>query len=155
MAKRTPKKEEAKPEELVKELMSKGLEQQLPPTGRIIRLKPVNHQTLLREGKMPDVLTPLVMRSVYQDLPDKEVKNFLEQPRQKPEDALKYIEAVDFICKHTIADNTKVEDLLLPEKRWIFRLTRGAAELLINFRHDEEANVEPVDEVEDVQPTAE
>lgn len=154
MAKRNSKQQEETPEELVRQLKTKGLEQKLP-SGRVIRLKVPDHRALLKEGKMPDILTPLVMRSVYQDLPERDVKGFVERTPTNPEDALKYMDTLDFVAKHTITDETKLEDLLLSEKRWIFRLVMGAAELLITFRHKPEDDVEPVAEVEDVQSTAE
>lgn len=147
-------KEFSIPDEL-KKMRQNGVEQMLPPTGRILRLKAVDAPTLLREGKMPDILTPLVVKSVYQDLSDNELRQFVEQQKGSPKEALDMLEAMDFIAKHTIADGTKVEDLTIPEKRWLFRLVMGAAEMLVTFRYEPNLDVEPVDEEQDVPQATE
>lgn len=149
------KEKQLSPIELLNEMKSKGIEQQILGTNRIVRLRTLDAPTLLRQGKLPDILTPLVVRSVYEELPDKELREFLGHQRGSVEDALKHIEALDFVASQSIADGTKVEDLTLAEKRWIFRLAMGPAELLITFRYDPNDDVELVAEVEDVQPPTE
>jgi hypothetical protein len=141
--------------ERIAEMKSKGTEVQLPGTDRLIRLRPLDAETLLREAKMPDILTPLVTKSVYEEITDKESRAFLAQNRGAVNEALAHLEAVDFVCEKSIADGTKVKDLTIAEKRWVFRLAMGPAELLVTFRYDEDADVEPVAEVEDVQPVTE
>lgn len=151
------KKETKQPDvnELMREMRTKGIEQVIPGTERHIRLRSVDAPTLLREGKMPDMLTPLVIKSVYQELSDKELRDFLGHARSGAEEALKMLDTIDFVAKTAIADGTKVEDLTLAEKRWIFRLVMGPAELLISFRYDPNADVESVDEGEELQPASE
>lgn len=142
--------------DLLREQHSKGTEVMLYGTDRLIRLRPLDAETLLREGKMPDILTPLVTKSVFQELPDKEVKEFLGKSRgNNPAEALALLETIDFVCEKSIADGTKVKELTLAEKRLIFRLAVGPAELLIDFRYDENLDVESVAEGENVQPATE
>ena len=141
--------------ELLKEMREKGIEQCLPPTGRLIRLRVLDAPSLLRHGKIPDILTPLVVRSVYQELTDDEMRAFLGQPRVNIDDALAMLDTMEFVCKHSIADETPIEELTLAEKRWIFRLVMGPAEILTNFRYDPTLDVEYVDEVQELQPTTE
>ena len=141
--------------ELLKEMKERGIEQIIPGTNRLIRLKTVDAQSFLRSGNMPDILTPLVVRSVYADLSDDEVRSFLGKPKESIPDAIALLDTIDFVCTKTIMDGTPLEELTLGEKRWIFRLVMSPAELLISFRYDPELDVEFVDEVEDVRDVAE
>jgi hypothetical protein len=136
--------------ELMHEMRTKGSEQVMPNTDRTIRLKSIDAPALLRKGKMPDLLTPLVIKLVYTEVPDREIREFLSAQKSKVEDALAMADALDFVAAESIMDGTKVEDLTMAEKRWIFRLAMGPAELLVNFRNEEELDVGIVGEVEDV-----
>jgi hypothetical protein len=62
---------------------------------------------------------------------------------------------MDFVCERTVADGTPVNDLTLAEKRWIFRLVMGPAELLTTFRYDPNFDVADVDESDEVRQDAE
>src|SRR5687768_10042773 len=152
MAKKADKKDTLN---VLGEMRTKGVEQKMPGTDRIVRLKTIDAPTLLRENKMPDILTPLVVKSIYQELSDRELRDFIGQQRGNTAEALSMLDAIEFVVKRSIADNTKVEDLTLAEKRWIFRLAMGPAELLVTFRHQQEDDVEPVAESNEVRPTAE
>lgn len=140
--------------ERLKEMRSKGYEVSLPYTERKIRLKAVDAPTLLRAGNIPDMLTPLVTKTIYEDLKDREIRDFLTVNRGDVKEALDLADAVDFIVKHTIADGTKVEDLTPAEKRWVFRLVMEPAEYLVTFREDEDVDVGPVATGDEVQQTA-
>lgn len=141
--------------ESLAEMKSRGTEVAIPGTDRLVRLRSLDAETLLREGKIPDILTPLVIKSIYDELNDRDVRVILEQARGNKEEALAMMEAINFVAEHAIADGTKVKDLTIGEKRWIFRLVMEPAELLISFRYDPNADVEPVVEGDEVQPVAE
>lgn len=155
MAKSKKETQEKTIPELLQEMKAKGIEHKIPATDRVVRLRTLDAPALLKEGKMPDILTPLVIKSVYQEVSDREMREFLGQKHTGAEDALKMIEAMDYVVQKSITDGTKPEDLTLGEKRWIFRLAMGPAELLVTFRYDEDADVESVDEGEDLPQTAE
>jgi hypothetical protein len=127
--------------ELMAEMHSIGSLQRIPGTERLVRMRTLDVPSMLANGKMPDILTPLVIKSVYQDITDKEVQEVIQQHKGDKEEALAMLETLDFVCKHAIADSTQVSDLTLAEKRWIFRLALGSAELLINFRYEPEFDV--------------
>lgn len=129
-----------------KKMQTYGVEQVLPPTGRKIKLKSVDAESLLKEGQIPNILTPLIVKMVYQDLSGNEIRQFVEGNKGQVQDALGMVETLNFIAKYAITDGTKVESLTLAEKRWIFRLVMGAAELLITFRFDQDPDVEVVSE---------
>ena len=157
MAKKEPKKPVVKrltPTEALSEMKAKGTEVLIPGTERLVRLRTLDAEALLREGKIPDILTPLVIKSVYEELSDREVRGVLTQSRGSKEDALAMLEAIDFVVEKSIADGTKAKDLTLGEKRWIFRLAMEPAELLTTFRHDPNADVESLAEGDEVQPNA-
>lgn len=136
------------------EMKDKGTEVLIPGTDRIVRLKTLDAETLLREGKVPDILTPLVIKSVYEELGERDLRGFLSQSRSSKEEALAMLEAIDFVVKHSIADKTDIKTLTLGEKRWIFRLVMEPAELLVTFRYDPNVDVEPVAEGDEVLSTA-
>jgi len=86
------------------------------------------------------------VKSVYQDLTSSEINDFLDKGPSDKEGALSFLKAIDLVCSLAIADGTPVEDLVLSEKRWVFRLVLGPAEHLILFRYEPSEDVEPVDE---------
>lgn len=143
------------PTEIIQEMKAKGMEHLIPGTDRMIRLRTIDPSELLRDNKMPDILTPMVIKSVYQELPDKDVRVFMDGSKGSKEDALAQLSAIEYICEKGIVDGTKVKDLTIGEKRWIFRLVLIPAELLITFRYDPNADVEPVDEVKDLPQATE
>ena len=157
MAKVTKKKEPrvVDPNQLVRDVLRNGVEQEMPGTYRVLKIRNLDSVALLREGKLPDILTPLIIKSVYQDLTDREVRDFLGQSRGNAAEALKMAEALDFVAKHAVVDNIKVEDLTLGEKRWIFRLAVGPAEMLASFRFEQESDVGDLDTSDDVPQAAE
>lgn len=138
--------------ELMHEMLTKGAEQKIPGTDRVVRVRTVDAPTLLRSGKVPDILTPLVMKTIYTELSDKELREFLRTGKDTVVDALAMADALNFIAKESLMDGTKVEELTMGEKRWLFRLAMGPAELLINFRYDEDADVGDMETGKDIQP---
>lgn len=140
--------------DLVEDMRRYGDPQVIPVTNRKVRVKAVNAADLLREGKVPDILTPLVVKAVYQDVSDRELREFVGQPRAKIEDALAMADAVDYIVEKHLVSGAKLSELTPAEKRWIFRLVMGSAESLVNFRLDETSDVESVPESDEVQSTS-
>jgi hypothetical protein len=138
--------------ERLREMKARGIEQVLPGTDRVIRLRSVQAVDLLKEDKMPDILTPLIMSQIYDENQNpRGLRDFTTQDRGGRADALKMVEALDFIAEKSIADDTKVEDLLLSEKKWIFQLALGPAQILANFRSEQEPGVEALAEGDEVQ----
>jgi hypothetical protein len=148
---KTEKKKELTGPELLKLMRTEGIEQLLPGTERVVHVRSIDAPAMLREGKMPDILTPLLIRSVYQDLDDDELRRFLGEPRENINEALALLETMDFVCKHALMDGTELDDLTLAEKRWIFRLAMGPAEILTTFRYEPNPDVANMDEGEQVQ----
>lgn len=135
-------------------MRKEGWEVVLPHTDRLIKLRSVEASTLLVDDKMPDLLTPLVIKSVYTDLKGQEIEDFLDKERKEKADALAFLDSINYICSLAIADNTKVEELILSEKRWVFRLVLGPAEMLVTFRDNKKAPVGPVDAEQELPQAA-
>jgi hypothetical protein len=140
--------------ERIRLMRERGWEQKFS-TGRRVRLRTLEPDMLLREGDIPDVLTPLLLRSLYGDDRNQAVKEFLEQPFGTKEDAFAYVEMLNLICAKSICDSTKVEELTLAEKRLIFRFGLGSSELLTEFVYKPPPVVAAVAEVNDVPSTTE
>lgn len=138
----------------IRRMRQEGHEQIIPDTERVVRIRTVEAKELLKLGKMPDVLTPLVVRSVYDELPYAAIREFFEMKSQDLAQAAQMLESIDLVCGLSIVDGTEIEDLTMSEKRWIFRLAMGPAETLVNFRYEPDVDVGLVDEVEELQPVA-
>lgn len=119
-------------------------------TGRKIRLRTLEPDMLLREGDCPDILTPLLLKSLYSNHRDDEVREFLEQPLPTAQDALAFVELLNLIALRTIVDDTKVEELTLAEKKLIFRFALGSSELLVDFEYTPPQLVDAVPQSDDV-----
>jgi hypothetical protein len=140
--------------ERIRLMRSEGWEQTFS-TGRKVRLRTLEPDMLLREGDCPDILTPLLLRSLYGDDRNQSVKEFLEQPFAAKEEAFAYVDLLNLICAKSICDGTKVEELTLAEKRLIFRFALGSSELLVSFTYEPPPVVASVEEVNDVPSVAE
>ena len=140
----------------LREMRKDGVEHTLPSSGRSVRLRTVEPAALLREekGNVPDILTPLLINSIYEEPSDEELARFLATRSTRAEDALAMIDAVDIVVKKSLADDTKLEELSFAEKRWIFRLALSPAELLVTFRFEPRGDVGSVDAGEAVPPKA-
>lgn len=140
---------------LIQEMQASGNEQTLPQTGRKIRLRTLDVEALLYEGKVPDILTPLVIKSVYQDLDDDTLLDFMRGKEVNPTDAIKHLQAIDYVVQKCITDGTDIKKLTLGERRWIFRLVMMPAEILVTFRYEQESDVESVPEGDEVRSVTE
>lgn len=128
----------------IREMREQGDPQILPETNRPIRLRVIEAAEVLRSGNFPDILTPLVVKSVYQELSTQAINDFFSVKTEDVEQAKKMLEAIDFICTKAVADDTDLHDLTMSEKRWIFRLAMGPAEMLVTFRYEPDVDVELV-----------
>lgn len=144
-------------------MRERGVLQTLP-SGRVVRLRTVTPDRLLREGKIPDILTPLVLRMVYEDVPNAQLDEFLAT-RERVADALAMIESLRVVCvagllEPRIVDEPEgkgdisIDDLTLNERGWVFKLVFQSAETLSSFRFGQTPDVDTLPNGEgDSQPT--
>lgn len=136
----------------IKAMREQGDEQIIPDTLRVVRIRTLEAKDLLLEGNFPDILTPLVVKSTYQELLTAQIKEYFEMNAKDVEQAKRMLEAIDFVCRKSIVGDTDINDLTMSEKRWIFRLAVGPAEMLVSFRYEPDEDVEFVAEGEELQP---
>lgn len=144
-----------------KRIIQEGIEQPLL-SGLVVRMRPVQPDTLLRSGRVPDLLTPLVIKSLYESVRE-ELDAFVFEPRKQTEETLQMIESVNVVveaalvyprvvAKPTADDEIAIDELSLSDRMWIFRLAFMPAELLSRFRYEPPRDVEAVaDEQGDAQ----
>jgi hypothetical protein len=140
--------------ERIARMRAEGWEQTFS-TGRKIRLRTLEPDMLLREADCPDILTPLLLRSLYGHNRDDDVRVFLEQPIASKEDAFAFIDLLNLMAAKSICDGTKVEELTLAEKKLIFRFSLGSSELLVSFVYEPPPVVVVVAEGDDLPQAAE
>lgn len=126
------------------EELRRAYDEGLPQTllsGIEVYMRPVRPDKLLASGKVPDILTPLVMNMMFP--PDKveddvvfpdEVNSFLGKPRDKTAEAIEFVKAVDVVCEAALIDATAVPYLSLSDRLWIFKLAFMPVEVLSTFR---------------------
>jgi hypothetical protein len=126
------------------------------PSGRIVRLRNVRPDQLLRVGKIPDVLAALALKHLYGKLSDEEFWAFLD-PKEAVDDALAVIDSLRVICTAALLEPRIVEpptgeneigfdDLDLADQRAIYNLAFLESNALIRFRMQPERDVAAVAE---------
>ncbi len=107
-------------------------------SGITVRMRTVTPDLLLKSGKMPDLLSPLVLKMMFQEVEGYELDDFLAR-REQEKDALEVIESINLVCEaalvyprmvaHPTADDEIcAEDLGLADRGWIFKLAFRPAE---------------------------
>jgi hypothetical protein len=125
---------------------------QLPYSGKIIRLRTVRPDQLLRLGKIPNPLAALMVDIIYGNVDSDRMSNFLDV-QEGVESAMDLIESLRVVCtaafvEPKIVDNpTKdneisFDDLELSDRSYVFRLTFVSAEALKTFRYKPPSDVE-------------
>lgn len=128
-------------------------------SGRVVRLRTVTPDRLLRLGKLPDILTPLVIKMFYEGVAPSDLDKFLDQ-RETVEEILEQVESLRVVCvaglleprvvdNPVAADEISIDDLTLSERGWIFRLVFQEAEFLATFRFGQAPDVETVPDSQD------
>lgn len=141
------------------EELRRAYQEGLPQTllsGIEVYMRPVQPDKLLMSGKVPDILTPLVMGmmfakekdaddTVFPDEVDNPVDAYLNKQRQEAKDAIEFVKSVDVVCEAALVEPDIVPYLSLSDRLWIFRLAWMPVEVLRNFRLGQTATVEAGD----------
>ena len=125
-----------------------GKEISIPSTDRKVTLVQVNLPAMLSQGKVPDILTPLAIKSIYSNITDEDARKITDAQADSQKAALAHLAAIDLVVENALAPQCKslMTELTIGEKRWIFRLALLPAEILATFRDDEDTDVADVDE---------
>lgn len=119
-------------------------------SGYVARLRPVDVGALLASGTMPDILTPLAARIVYEgaDAQEQIDAALLQQ-------SVEMLEMFNVVCKAAfleprIVDNPQaddeisIEDLSYVDRAQVFNVCIQPAEVLRTFRLQQESDVATV-----------
>lgn len=125
------------------------------PTGVAVRVRPVTPDGLLRTGKIPDTVTPIMLKALYE--PDKAqvaLDEFVQEPRQTAEEMLTMLTAIDAVCEASLVDTSQLPYLTFQDKGFIFRMAFLPAEVLSRFRSEPARDVGRVDDGNEVRQVA-
>lgn len=124
------------------------------PSGNAARIRPVALDVLLRNGDIPDLLTPFVAQMVYQGVNTDELDKLLspEKLTEQSTEMLKLIDAVvmaAFVEPRIVPDpqaddEISIEDVELADRGTVFSLAVLPANELRKFLTRQAASVEPV-----------
>lgn len=146
-----------------RKMREQGVEITLP-SGRVVRMRTVTPDRLLKLGKIPDILTQLVIKMFYGQVTSGDFNGFLDA-REELEQTFAQFESLRVVCtagllEPRIVDNPQaddeiaIDDLTMSERGWIFRLAFVEADDLATFRQRQTPNVEVVpDGDQDSEPT--
>lgn len=127
------------------------------PSGIEVLVRPVTPDGLLRAGKVPDTLTPLVMEILYERNADK-INNildeFVKKPRESLEETLEMLGSLDVVARASLVNPDQVSLLTFTDRGFLFRLAFLPAEVLSRFRRKQAGNVDGVDQGEPLPQTA-
>lgn len=133
-------------------------------SGTPVRMRIVTPDMLLAGGSMPDILSPLVTKMIFEYVEGFELDGFIAQ-REEAKHALEVVKSLNLVCKAALLeprivdtpqadDEICAEDLTLADRGWIFKLAFQSAEFLKTFRNEPARDVEAAPDSEgDVQPT--
>lgn len=119
------------------------------PSGVDVAVRPVTPTALLEAGKVPDILTPLVIDMLFEKDMSKTnaaLDSFVQTPRAQREDALAMIESINAVCEAALVDPSQLPYLTYADRAYIFRMAFLPAEVLSRFRSQPAGDVARVDE---------
>jgi hypothetical protein len=125
---------------------------QLPYSGKMIRMRTVRPDMLLRLGKIPNPLAAMMVDMIYGNVTGAKIDDFLS-PQERAESAMEMIESLRVVCTAALIspkiveypqseDEISIDDIELTDRSYIFRLVFVSAEALTNFRYEPPSDVE-------------
>ena len=124
------------------------------PSGNVARIRPVALDVLLRQGKVPDLLTPWVAKTIYDGVDTDELEKMLsvENLVEQSDEMLSLIDAIctaAFVEPRIVEDpeaedEIAIADVDLADRGTVFSLAVLPARELRTFLDRQAAGVEPV-----------
>lgn len=114
------------------------------PSGAVARLRPVSPDQLIAAGEVPDILTPLVLKMLFQGSDGSELSQ-LTQPEQVLSHAGETVKLINAICRLAFVqprivddpqtdDEISIDDVAIIDRSFVFQLVTQPAEVLRDFR---------------------
>lgn len=114
------------------------------PSGAVARLRPVSPDQLIAGGEVPDILTPLVLKMLFQGSDGSELSR-LTQPEQVLVHAGETVKLINAICRLAFVqprivddpqsdDEISIDDVAIIDRSFVFQLATQPAEVLRDFR---------------------
>lgn len=125
---------------------------QLPYSGKMVRLRTVRPDMLLRLGKIPNPLSALMVDIIYGNAEGDRLDEFLST-QEGVDSALDMIESLRVVCTAAFIsprivddpadeDEISIDDVELSDRSYVFRLVFIPAEALKTFRYQPPTDVE-------------
>lgn len=129
--------------EELRRIYEEGIPQKLI-SGIEVRLHPIQIEKLLEGGDVPDALSNIMLKALYQDVTE-ELNEFALTERKTQSEAMELIRSIDLVCNAVLLDPGIVPYLSLTDRLWIFKLAFYPAEVLSRFRNEPAFDVVGVD----------
>lgn len=136
----------------LRRVYDEGIEQKLI-SGLPVRMHPVQIEKLLEAGDVPDMLTNILVKGLYEDVRE-ELDAMVMEKHDDRAAAMDTIKAVDAVCRAALVEPDIVPYLSLTDRFWIFKLAFMPVEVLSRFRLQPQGDVDAVAEGENVSQTA-
>ena len=124
------------------------------PSGNSAKIRPVALDVLLRQGKVPDLLTPFVAKMIYEGVDTDELDKLLsvEKLAEQSDEMLALIDAIcaaaflepRIVAEPQAEDEIAIEDVELADRGTVFSLAMLPANDLRRFLDRQAASLEPV-----------
>lgn len=114
------------------------------PSGSFARLRPVSPDQLITTGEVPDILTPLVLKMLFQGSDGSELAQ-LTQSGELLSHAGETVKLINAICRLAFVqprivddpqsdDEISIDDVAIIDRSFVFQLVTQPAEVLRDFR---------------------
>jgi hypothetical protein len=102
-------------------------------SGTEVQMRAVTPDRLLSSGRVPDTLTPIMLKGLYEDIHE-DLDTFVQTKHADKEATLEWVRAIDAVCEAALVEPDVVPYLSLADRMWIFKLAFSPVEVLSTFR---------------------
>ncbi len=111
------------------------------PSGNVARLRPVALDVMISSGKLPDMLTPIAVKTLWTEMGGEEISNAVEMATQMA-DLFHIVCKASFIEPKIVddpqeEDEIAIDDISFTDKGFVFNLAIQPAEVLRKFRDEQ------------------
>lgn len=115
------------------------------PSGAVARLRPVSPDQLIVAGEVPDILTPLVLKMLFQGSDGSELTKLVTSNEESLTHARGTMTLINAVCRAAFVqprivaepatdDEISIDDVTVLDRYFVFQLATQPAEVLRDFR---------------------